>query len=176
MKFKTLLMCLVAFTMVFSSCNRDKIKDPAANTLTIDGKTYTLISDFRIDQNGRGYASAATSDRDAAGMPLYYIISDVETSSYNGTFDLTGSAADYYFNVHNDDYSYSVLQDYHQDTGINGWIGDIEYPSGIFKTGELTISKDEELFTYKLVGTMVNDQKISFHISVPASEWEYLLW
>ena len=182
MKIKTLFMCLVALTMVFSSCNPDKIKDPAANTLTIYGKTYTLVSAFRIDQNGRGYVDATTVERDVHAMPLYSIIADVETISYNMTYSLTEASAGYYtdiayyFNVHNDDYTYSILQDYHTDSGINGWIGDIEYPHGIFKNGTLAISKDKEMFTYKVVGTIVDGQKISFNISVPVSEWEYLVW
>ena len=92
------------------------------------------------------------------------------------TFNLTEFVTDYFFNVRSGDDSYSVSQDYHQDTGVNAWINGEEYPSGVFTSGTLTITKTDNLFTYKLNGTLVNGQTLSFHISVPASEWEYLEW
>ena len=176
MKIKSVLMCLVAITMVFTSCNRDKIKDPAANTLTIEGKTYSLISSYKIDQNGRGYADAVTLDRNADNAPLYSIIADVETSSQNGTYDLTVSnVANYYFNVHDEDYIISYSQDSHNGE-IDARIDDVEYTSGIFKEGKLTVKKDDEVFSYTVSGTLVNGKPMSFNITVPASDWEYLLW
>lgn len=183
------LMAFVAMTVVlFTSCQKDETEEipqpqptptpteAEANTLILNGTTYHLQSSLGIDQNGRGYADAHTTELDAGENPLYNIIADVEPGSMNGTYDLTEFTFDYYFNVHSYDDTYSVSQDYHHDTGVNAWIGDEEHPSGIFTSGTLTISKTEDLFTYKLNGTLVNGQTLNFHISVPAAEWEYLEW
>lgn len=188
MKTRKLLVFATIISLFFAGCKKDEpiekpepTPDPTpteaeANTLIINGTTYHLQSKLSIDQNGRGYADAQTTELDAEENPLYSIIADVEPGSMNGTYDLTEFTSDYYFNVHNYDDTYGVGQDYHHDTGVSGWIGDEEHPSGIFTSGTLTITKTEDLFTYKLNGTLVNGQTLSFHISVPAAEWEYLEW
>lgn len=186
MKTRKLMAFVTMIALLFASCQKDEpeeIPQPQptpteaeANTLIINATTYHLQSKYSIDQNGRGYVDAQTTELDAEENPLYSIIADVESGSLNGTYDLTEFTFDYYFNVHSNDASFSVSQDYHLDTGVNAWIGNEEHPSGVFTSGTLSITKTEALFTYKLNGILVNGQTLNFHISVPASEWEYLGW
>ncbi len=184
---KKLIAFVTVFALLFSACKKDEeeeIPQPVptptpteltANTLIVNGVSYSLQSSYRIDQNGRGYLDAQTIEVDEESNALYFIVADVETGSLNGTYDLTAGNSDYYFNVRRGDDSFGISQDCHGDV-INAWIGDVDYPSGIFTSGTLSTTKDDNLFTYKVNGTLVNGQTVGFYISVPAAEWEYLEW
>ncbi len=57
--------------------------------------------------------------------------------------------------------------------GVNSRInGEYYNDSSIFSSGTLTINRTETDFTYKVTGTLKTGQNLSFHIHVPASEWE----
>ncbi|MBQ4355511.1 MAG: hypothetical protein II757_02505, partial [Bacteroidales bacterium] len=101
MKTRKLLVFATIISLFFAGCKKDEpIEKPEptpaptpteaeANTLIINGTTYHLQSGLGIDQNGRGYADAQTTELDAEENPLYSIIADVEPGSMNGTYDLT---------------------------------------------------------------------------------------
>jgi len=185
--FSILMMALLTIAMV--ACKKDKPKpdnnndnpavtEAAANTLVLNGTVYHLNSHYQYSaEQDRSYAGASTVETDANGDPLYDIISDVENFCLNRTLDLTTAYDDasYYFAVHNSMWSEQIFQDYHVGNGFYGMINDLDYgENSIFSSGTLTVSKDENAFTYKVTGVLKNGKSLSFHIYVPASEWEVI--
>lgn len=152
--------------------------EAAANTLVLNGTVYQLNSFYQYSaEQERSYAGASTVETDANGDPLYDIISDVENFCLNRTIDLTTAYDDasYYFAIHNSMWSEQIFQDYHAGNGFYGMINDVYYgEDGIFSSGTLTVSKDDNAFTYKVTGILKNGKSISFHIYVPASEWNVM--
>ena len=178
MKTRTFLFALAATMMLFVGCDKDDNggndtpTEAAANTLVLNGTTYRLNSHYEQSaDNDRSYADAETVETDAIGDPLYTIIADVEGNSFNRTYDLTKSYEDayYYFNVHDGMWNYNFGQDNHGE--IHGTINDSNYDGSIFSRGNMTITKDNNLFVYKVSGVLKDGQTVAFHISVPASEW-----
>ena len=185
--FSILMIALLTIAMV--ACKKDKPKpdnnndnpavtETAANTLVLNGTVYHLNSHYQYSaEQDRSYAGASTVETDANGDPLYDIISDVENFCLNRTLDLTTAYDDasYYFAVHNSMWSEQIFQDYHVGNGFYGMINDLDYgENSIFSSGTLTVSKDENAFTYKVTGVLKNGKSLSFHIYVPASEWEVI--
>jgi len=185
--FSILMIALLTIAMV--ACKKDKPKpdnnndnpavtEAAANTLVLNGTVYHLNSHYQYSaEQDRSYAGASTVETDANGDPLYDIISDVENFCLNRTLDLTTAYDDasYYFAVHNSMWSEQIFQDYHVGNGFYGMINDLDYgENSIFSSGTLTVSKDENAFTYKVTGVLKNGKSLSFHIYVPASEWEVI--
>ena len=182
--FSILMIALLTIAMV--ACKKDKPKpdnnndnpavtEAAANTLVLNGTVYQLNSHYQYSaEQERSYAGASTVETDANGDPLYDIISDVENFCLNRTLDLTTAYDDasYYFAVHNSMWSEQIFQDYHVGNGFYGMINDLDYgEDSIFSSGTLTVSKDDNAFTYKVTGVLKNGKSVSFHIYVPASEW-----
>ena len=152
-----MMMFVAAATMLFAAaCSKDDDKNTAAeatpNTLIIDGQTYHLNSGFYTDENGRGYADATTTEQDGNNNPKYIVIADVEAETFNGTYSFPLPGSSYFFSIHNPDYTY--------ECGLP-----------LFNSGTLTITKNETLFEYKVDGQTQDGHKVSFWISVPASEW-----
>ena len=185
--FSILMIALLTIAMV--ACKKDKPKpdnnndnpavtEAAANTLVLNGTVYHLNSHYQYSaEQDRSYAGASTVETDANGDPLYDIISDVENFCLNRTLDLTTAYDDasYYFAVHNSMWSEQIFQDYHVGNGFYGMINDLDYgENSIFSSGTLTVSKDENAFTYKVTGVLKNGKSLGFHIYVPASEWEVI--
>ncbi len=152
--------------------------EAAANTLVLNGTVYQLNSFYQYSaEQDRSYAGAWTVETDPNGDPLYDIISDVENFCLNRTLDLTTAYDDasYYFAIHNSTWSEQIFQDYHVGNSFYGMINDEDYgEDSIFSSGTLTVSKDENAFTYKVTGVLKNGKSISFHIYVPASEWNVM--
>ena len=179
---KTLkIMFFAAMTaLLFAACETDEpeptVEEAAANTLVINGKTYPLNSHYRISQSGRTYADGESTEQGGDGNALYFVRADVEAGSANCTVDLTQSSStvEYAFGVRG--LSFYFSQDDHSDTDVYGSIGEENYESSIFTSGTLTATKTSDLFTYKVTGTLKSGDKVSFHLSVPASEWEHLDW
>lgn len=179
---KTLkIMFFAAMTaLLFAACETDEpeptLEEAAANTLVINGKTYPLNSHYRISQSGRTYADGESTEQGGDGNALFFVRADVEAGSANCTVDLTQSSStvEYAFGVRG--LSFYFSQDDHSDTDVYGSIGEENYESSIFTSGTLTATKTSDLFTYKVTGTLKSGDKVSFHISVPASEWEHLDW
>lgn len=179
---KTLkIMFFAAMTaLLFAACETDEpeptVEEAAANTLVINGKTYPLNSHYRISLSGRTYADGESTEQGADGNALYFVRADVEEGSANCTVDLTQSSStvEYAFGVSGN--SFYISQDDHSDTDVYGVIGEENYESSIFTSGTMTATKTDDLFTYKVTGTLKNGDKVSFHLSVPASEWEHLDW
>ena len=150
-----LIILLAVVTMLFAACGKDNTQtEAAANTLVLEGKTYQLECSYEIDANGRSYAFGQTVDKDANGEPLYTIIADVEIPTLNKTYDLANLPID-------------------SDEVVSFCIHDASWEfSPAFASGTLTISRTEELFTYKLMtGVTVDDMTASFNISVPKAQW-----
>lgn len=179
---KTLkIMFFAAMTaLLFAACETDEpeptVEEAAANTLVINGKTYPLNSHYRISLSGRTYADGESTEQGADGNALYFVRADVEEGSANCTVDLTQSSStvEYAFGVSGG--SFYISQDDHSDTDVYGSIGEENYESSIFTSGTMTATKTDDLFTYKVTGTLKSGDKVSFHLSVPASEWEHLDW
>ena len=179
---KTLkIMFFAAMTaLLFAACETDEpeptVEEAAANTLVINGKTYPLNSHYRISLSGRTYADGESTEQGADGNALYFVRADVEEGSANCTVDLTQSSStvEYAFGVSGN--SFYISQDDHSDTDVYGSIGEETYESSIFTSGTMTATKTDDLFTYKVTGTLKSGDKVSFHLSVPASEWEHLDW
>lgn len=156
MKMHKLMMFVAAATMIFAAaCSKDDDKAVAevtANTLVINGKLYQLNSGFGVDENGRGYADAATTELDGNGDPKLTVIADVEVQTYNDTYSFPLPGSSFFFSIHDANYDY--------ECGLPA-----------FTTGTLTITKTETLFEYKVDGQTLDGQNVSFWISVPASEW-----
>ena len=179
---KTLkIMFFAAMTaLLFAACETDEpeptVEEAAANTLVINGKTYPLNSHYRISLSGRTYADGESTEQGADGNALYFVRADVEEGSANCTVDLTQSSStvEYAFGVSGN--SFYISQDDHSDTDVYGSIGEENYESSIFTSGTMTATKTDDLFTYKVTGTLKSGDKVSFHLSVPASEWEHLDW
>lgn len=156
MKMHKLMMFVAAATMIFAAaCSKDDDKvvaEVTANTLVINGKLYQLNSGFGVDENGRGYADATTTELDGNGDPKFTVKADVEVQTYNGTYSFPLPGSSFFFSIHdaNNDY----------ECGLPA-----------FTTGTLTITKTETLFEYKVDGQTLDGQNVSFWISVPASEW-----
>ena len=183
MKTNKIMMFVAVATMLFAACGKDEEKtdgatEAAANTLVINGKTYQLESHYAVSMSGRGYADGHSTDVNTEGAPLYSVRADVELGSANVSIDLTKSYDDveYAFGVSNTDNTFYVCQDDHSDTDAYGSINEDLYEESIFTSGTLTVSKTDDLFTYKVTGTLKNGDAISFHLSIPASEWEQLEW
>lgn len=156
MKMHKMMMFVAAATMLFAAaCSKDDNKkdvtEATANTLVIDGKTYQLNSGFH--GTDRGYADATTTETDGAGEPKFTIIADVESDTYNQTYDLAeeNEGAMLFFNIH--DYNHDYTR------GPQDFLG------------TLSITKSESVFSYKVTGKTRQDENISFYISVPASQW-----
>ena len=151
--------------------------EAAANTLVVAGTTYRLECHFAYDSSGRGYVDAVSVEKNEEGDDLYSLRGDAET--YNRTFDLTAytSDADYAFGVNNID-GFGFQQDNHVECEPHfyGVVNGQEYADGAFQSGTLTISKTDDLLTYKLGGVLRNGTAVAFHVSVPASEWQALPW
>lgn len=161
---------MVSAAMLLTACKKDKPQpnnggndtptptEAAANTLVLNGTTYHLDSDYSIDSNGRSYAGAETVEDDAEDNPLFTIIADVELNTLNKTYTFplptTGEEV-IYWNIHDSNWDFEMGPD--------------------LESGTLTISRTDDLFTYKVNGKIGN-QTVSFHISVPASEWEQMSW
>ena len=179
---KTLkIMFFAAMTaLLFAACETDEpeptVEEAAANTLVINGKTYPLNSHYRISLSGRTYADGESTEQGADGNALYFVRADVEEGSANCTVDLTQSSStvEYAFGVRG--LSFYFSQDDHSDTDVYGSIGEENYESSIFTSGTMTATKTSDLFTYKVTGTLKSGDKVSFHLSIPASEWEHLDW
>ena len=180
---KTLkIMFFAAMTaLLFAACEKEEepqttVEEAAANTLVINDKTYHLNSHYRISLSGRTYADGETTELGDDGIALFLVRADVEEGSANCTVDLTQSSntVEYAFGVRG--LSFYFSQDDHSDTDVYGSIGEENYESSIFTSGTLTATKTSDLFTYKVTGTLKSGDKVSFHISVPASEWEHLDW
>ena len=157
MKMHKLMMFVAAATMIFAAaCSKDDDKndvtEATANTLVINGKLYQLNSGFGVDENGRGYADATTTELDGNGDPKLTVKADVEVQTYNDTYSFPLPSSSFFFSIHdaNNDY----------ECGLPA-----------FTTGTLTITKTETLFEYKVDGQTLDGQNVSFWISVPASEW-----
>ncbi len=184
------ILMIVLLTTAMVACKKDKPKpdennggnndapaatEAAANTLVLNGTVYHLNSHYQYSaEQDRSYAGASTVETDANGDPLYDIISDVENFCLNRTLDLTTAYDDasYYFAIHNSMWSEQIFQDYHVGNGFYGMINDVDYgEDSIFSSGTLTVSKDDNAFTYKVTGVLKNGKSLSFHIYVPASEW-----
>lgn len=187
-----LMIALMAVAMLFTACKKDKpqpdngnngnnetpaVTEAAENTLVFNGKVYPLHCGYGIDvAQNRSYAGAYTLETNANGEPLYEIMSDVEDYCLNRTFDLTTEYEDatYYFVFRTPDYSEEYSQGNTEGYGVNGIInGEYYEDSSIFSSGTLTITRTETDFTYKVTGTLKTGQNLSFHIHVPASEWQY---
>lgn len=151
----SILMVVMIATMMMS-CGKDKTDGEAAdNTLLMNGKTYQLESQYALGMDGRSYAFACTVDLDANGDPLYTIISDVEENTLNKTYDLSQPPVQdeiIFWSIHDSNWEFQIGP---------------ELPSGT-----LTISRDKDLFVYKVNGKTEDGQLLSFTISVPASEWD----
>ena len=157
MKIMKFMMCFVATVtmLTVASCDKDDDKAVAevtANTLVINGKLYQLNSGFGMDENGRGYADATTTELDGNGDPKLRVIADVEVQTYNDTYTFPLPGNSFFFSIHDANYDY--------ECGLPA-----------FTTGTLTITKTETLFEYKVDGQTQDGQNVSFWISVPASEW-----
>ena len=157
MKIMKFMMCFVATVtmLTVTSCDKDDDKtvtEAAANTLVINGKLYQLNSGFGVDENGRGYADATTTELDGNGDPKLTVKADVEVQTYNDTYSFPLPGSSFFFSIHDANYDY-------------------ECELREFTTGTLTITKTETLFEYKVDGQTLDGQNVSFWISVPASEW-----
>ena len=152
--------------------NNNTPTEAAVNTMILNGTTYQLESHYELSADpDRSYAGAETVETAGNGDPLYSIIADVESNGLNFTYDLTQSYEDayYYFNVSDPLWNYHFGQDNHGE--VSGTINDESYDGSIFSEGTMTITRDENVFVYKVNGVLKDGQTVSFHISVPASEW-----
>lgn len=180
-----MLFVAAATMMAFTACGeKDNQEDnnnnnqqaapaeAAANTLVVAGNTYRLESTFSYESSGRGYVDAVSVED--AGYRLRG-----DAVSYNRTFDLTAYTpdADYAFGVDRGENT-GFQQDNHVEgePHFYGVVNGQEYADGAFQSGTLTISKTDDLFTYKLSGVLRNGTAVAFHVSVPASEWVALSW
>ena len=191
---KKIMMFVAVATMIFvAACSKDNdnkdngnsgaIIEAAPNTAVIDGRVITIYSHYGIDQNGRGYADAECLEQ-IDGVTLLAIRADVEENSLNRTFDLTHyyNDADYAFGFSFAGDNQTSMLNYSQDNhteGVPHYYGVIDgenYDEGAFQSGTLTITRTDDIFDYLLTGKLRNGKAVSFHITVPADEWEYLDW
>lgn len=188
---KVLSILMVAFAMMaMTACEKDNNDtddsgnnntptEAAANTAVIDGRTYHLNCRYSVEQSGRGYLDAESVEQQDS-VSILNIRGDVKEK--NRTYDLTQyiEGADYAFGVmeSNGANSCSFQQDNHVDgePHFYGVINEQEYGDGAFRSGTLTVSCTDDLLTYKLSGVLKNGKSVSFHASIPASEWQQLAW
>ena len=135
----------------------DNPVEAAANTLVMNGITYHLESTYTIGFEGRSYASANTVELDENGDPVYYIIADIEAEDLNHTYHF-GNPAEL-------GSSFFFIRD------ANYLIDMSEIGPDNFTSGTITVSRNENLFEYKVAG-VADGKPISFTMSVPASEWD----
>lgn len=150
------MMLVAAATMAFAftSCGDDGNGSEAAeNTLVYNGKVYKMESTYKYEQSGRVYIDAAAEDQLDDGLAIFYIISD---NPGNGTYDLSNGES-VFFNV-SSNVDYIASFDNH----------------GPYSSGTVTIEKDDSAFRLRMSGTLENGPDVSFHIYVPASEWQQL--
>ena len=153
---------VAAATMMFAACGKDDENnntptEAAANTLVLNGKVYQLSSHYQMGV-GRTYAGAETVDLDANGDPLYTIIADVEDVTLNQTYtypDIPGGGELFW--------------------GIHDASWDFQIGAPELTEGTITISRTDDLFVYKVNGSR-DGLTVSFNISVPASEWEEVVY
>ena len=159
---------MVSAAMLMTACKKDKPQpdnnsgnggsdtptEAAANTMVLNGTTYHLNSRYGIDpETGRSYADAETVELDANEDPIYTIIADVEVNTLNKTYTFPLSLTDdeiVYWHIHDLNWNFELGPD--------------------LESGTMTISRTENLFTYKVKGK-TGDQTVDFHLSVPSSEW-----
>lgn len=184
---------MVAFAMTaMIACDKDKVEDgddntntnttpteAAANTAVIDGRTYHLNCRYAVEQGGRGYLDAESAEQQDS-VSILTIRGDVREN--NRTYDLTHyiEGADYAFGVIESigENPFSFQQDNHVDGEPHyyGTINEQEYTDGAFSSGTLTVSSTNDLLTYKVTGVLKNGKAVSFHASIPTSEWVHLDW
>lgn len=157
------MMFVAAAAMMFASCGKDDNEnnntptEAAANTLVLNGKVYQLSSHYQMGVD-RTYAGAETVDLDANGDPLYTITADVEDVTLNQTYtypDIPGGGELFW--------------------GIHDANWDFQIGAPELTEGTITISRTDDLFVYKVNGSR-DGLTVSFNISVPASEWEEVVY
>ena len=187
---KVFSILMVAFAMTaMIACNKDNVEDgddngnnntpteAAVNTAVIDGRTYHLNCRYAVEQSGRGYLDAESVEQQDS-VSMLTVRGDVR--ELNRTYDLTHyiEDADYAFGVmeSNGENSCTFQQDNHVDGEPHyyGTINEQEYSDGAFSSGTLIVNCADSLLTYKVTGMLKNGKAVSFHISVPASEWVHL--
>lgn len=162
MKTRTILCALAATMMLFAACGKDDennntAAEAAVNTLVVNGKVYQLSSHYQMGV-GRTYAGAETVDLNANGDPLYTITADVEDVTLNQTYtypDIPGGGELFW--------------------GIHDANWDFQIGSPELTEGTITISRTDDLFVYKVNGSR-DGLTVSFNITVPASEWEEVVY
>lgn len=185
--FSILMVAMFATAMV--SCTKDNKDDnenkdnntpteAAANMAIIDGHTLHLDCRYSIEHSGRGYLDGESVEI-LDSVPCLNIRGDV--TQKNRTYDLTHhyTDGDYAFGVgvNTGDTSFYYFQ---QDNHIDGYplfygtINEQEYDNGAFQSGTLTINCTDDLLTYKLTGVLRNGKAVSFHVSIPSSDWHML--
>ena len=154
MKAIRMMMFVAVATMLFAACGKDDPVEAKANTLVYNGTVYQMKSYYKYEQGGRVYIDAHAVETTGEGLPIFSIISD---DPANGTYDLTAGTV--FFGVSsNVDY----IQSFYSESTYTG--------------GTLTVEKDDSAFRLKMSGTLADGTTVSFHIYVPASEWEQLEW
>lgn len=162
MKARTILCALAATMMLFVGCGKDDennntAAEAAVNTLVVNGKVYQLSSHYQMGV-GRTYAGAETVDLNANGDPLYTITADVEDVTLNQTYtypDIPGGGELFW--------------------GIHDANWDFQIGAPELTEGTITISRTDDLFVYKVNGSR-DGLTVSFNITVPASEWEEVVY
>lgn len=162
MKTRTILCALAATMMLFAACGKDDennntAAEAAVNTLVVNGKVYQLSSHYQMGV-GRTYAGAETVDLNANGDPLYTITADVEDVTLNQTYtypDIPGGGELFW--------------------GIHDANWDFQIGAPELTEGTITISRTDDLFVYKVNGSR-DGLTVSFNITVPASEWEEVVY
>ena len=150
----------VVFRIVKVNNGGEDPVEAAANTLVMNGVTYHLVSTYTIGYEGRSYASANTVELDENGESVYFIIADIEAEDLNHTYHFGNPAelGNTFFFIRDANY----FIDYSDDSEIG--------PAD-FTSGTVTVSRNDNLFEYKVAG-IAKGKSISFTMSVPASEWD----
>lgn len=158
-----LMIILAAVTILFTSCQKEKIND---NEIIYNGITYHLQNvDFSYFDTAQGQIRGNSVEIGPGGTPEV-VLSDLRVwrHFFGKSYDLA-EPEDYGIEISiNGEAIRFILR--HEPIWV-GWIGETYYATSIFRHGTLTITNDSNGLVYALNGTLRNGDTVQIRIALP---------
>ena len=174
-----LIIVLAAVAMLFTACGKDKTYK---NELTWNGETRQLTSSVQVYHDGTDYyISGWTELEEEQDHPEYSFDCEINKDNLNKTFDLAaGNIAEQngYCIWANKFYSpenHWFYNKFHHSVHGNTWSGHINGTNfentSIFKSGEMTITLENDAFVLSLDGVLKNDDTFTVDLYIPREKF-----
>lgn len=175
---KKLFIALAAVVMLFTACGKDDMPVAGNNQMVYNGTLYNLTSYYEYNSEMIFYGCEPVTENEEA-VPQFYFLGEGYKESLNKTFDLThGPIEDfssYWIVMEWSDGSHLSFWNANQAENMScGYNGEDHENASVFKSGTMTITKDDTAFIYQLKGVLVNDDTIDMKLYVPKEEFNNL--